>query len=71
MGVNDCGYGIGGIVKAVHELETEGDQQCQRQKHIRPDAGNGHTVEVFSNMNDYVAKAAQHGEQKHHEAHTA
>ena len=32
MGIDHRGNGVGGIVKAVHELETKGEAERQNQK---------------------------------------
>jgi hypothetical protein len=34
MGVDDRRHRVGGIVEAVHELESERDEQCHEQQHI-------------------------------------
>ena len=61
MGVDDRSHGVGGVVEAVDELEAEGDQQCQGQQQIGPDAGDGHVVQVFGHMKADVAEADHEG----------
>jgi hypothetical protein len=35
MGIDDGCNGVGGIVKAIHELKAEGDQQRDAQQDVR------------------------------------
>jgi len=34
MGVDDSGHGVGGVVKAVHKLEAESDDERQGEQQI-------------------------------------
>ena len=68
MGVNDRGHCVGGVMEAVDELEAKRNQQRQAQQHIRPDAGDGDSIEVACNVIGDVAEAAGQGEKKHRDA---
>ena len=64
VGVDDRGDGVGGVVKAVDELEAESDEQRQTQQKIGPDAGDRHRVQILGDMEADVGKAAQQGEEE-------
>ena len=64
VGVDDRGHGIGGVVKSIHEFESQRDEQCQAQQQKRPDAGHGRVVEIFAEVNADIAEAGQQGQHK-------
>ena len=43
MGVDDRRHGIGRVVKAVHELEAESDDQSDPEQQVRQDRADGRT----------------------------
>ena len=46
VGIDDRGHGVGCIVEAVHEFEAKGNEQSERQEHIRQDARRTHLGEI-------------------------
>jgi len=56
VGIDDRGYGVGGVVEAVHELEAQSDQQCDAQKDVRQGRTGSHLGEVASQIPADIGK---------------
>ena len=63
MRIDDGRYGVGGVMKSVHEFKPEGDQQRRPQQEIRPSAAQGDIAEVSRDVEADVRQAADEGDQ--------
>ncbi len=66
MGVDHGRHGIGGIVKAIHKLKAERNQQCQPQQKERQIAGDRH-IGLFNIADQIEASERQSGNQQNKE----
>ena len=64
VGIDDRGYGVCGVVESIYEFKAECDDQGQGQQNVRPDAGHGHRIEIFHNMEPDVGEGAQKGQKE-------
>ncbi len=57
VGIDDRGDGVGGVVEAVDELESEGDEQRDSQQDIGPDGGEVGSSEILAQLVRRVDRA--------------
>jgi hypothetical protein len=64
MSVDHGGYGIGGIMKPIHKLEPQRDQQSKAQEQIRHDRSRVHRREVREQVIGRIANPHQKNDSK-------
>ena len=65
--VNHGGYGVGGVMEAIHELEAQGDKERHAEKHKGHHSRRVHVREVGNQMATGIDEADYqgHAENKH------